>query len=125
MSLRRTWNVDYSFFGRFLDDIFHIPKIGVPQNGWFIRENPIKMDALGYPYFWKHPYPFVLFPKRNPVFSANFPRSCPSGWPADCAQFEARNNWITGQGGSKGQFEVTPNGGLVRESPQNARNIQI
>ena len=23
------------------------PKIGVPQNGWFIRENPIKMDDLG------------------------------------------------------------------------------
>ncbi len=23
------------------------PKIGVPQNGWFIRENPIKMDELG------------------------------------------------------------------------------
>jgi len=22
------------------------PKIGVPQNGWFIRENPIKMDDL-------------------------------------------------------------------------------
>ena len=23
------------------------PKIGVPQNGWFITENPIKMDDLG------------------------------------------------------------------------------
>ena len=23
------------------------PKIVVPQNGWFIRENPIKMDDLG------------------------------------------------------------------------------
>ena len=27
--------------------ILVFPKIGVPQNGWFIRENPIKMDALG------------------------------------------------------------------------------
>ena len=23
------------------------PKIGVPQNGWFIMKNPIKMDDLG------------------------------------------------------------------------------
>ena len=23
------------------------PKIGVPQNGWCIMENPIKMDDLG------------------------------------------------------------------------------
>ena len=32
------------------------PKIGVPQNGWFIPENHIKWMILGYPYFWKHPY---------------------------------------------------------------------
>ena len=35
--------------------IWMFPKIGVPQNGWFIRENTIKMDYLGVPYFWKHP----------------------------------------------------------------------
>ncbi len=29
-------------------------KILVPQNGWFIMENPIKMMIWGYHYFWKH-----------------------------------------------------------------------
>ena len=27
------------------------PKIGIPQNGWFILENPIKMDDFGVPLF--------------------------------------------------------------------------
>ena len=32
----------------------YVPKIGVPQNGWFIMENPIKI--WGYHHFRKPPY---------------------------------------------------------------------
>ena len=35
--------------------IWVFPKIGVPQNGWFIRENPIKMGDLGVPLFLETP----------------------------------------------------------------------
>ena len=35
------------------------PKIGVPQNGWCIMENPIKIDDLGAPLFLETPMPYT------------------------------------------------------------------
>ena len=40
--------------------IWVFPKIGVPQNGWFMMENSLKMDDLGVPLFLENTHiPFT------------------------------------------------------------------
>ena len=54
------WVVSPDFnYSRIMNEIWIIwmfPKIGVPQNGWFILENILKWMLWGYHYFWKHPF---------------------------------------------------------------------
>ena len=56
---RKSWTQRNSFYGSlfliWFEHIWVFPKIMVPQNGWFIRANPIKMDDLGVPLFSETP----------------------------------------------------------------------
>ena len=47
-------------FNDFNMNIWGFPKIGVPQNGWFIRETLIKMDDLGVPPIFGNTH-FMIF----------------------------------------------------------------
>ena len=46
--------------------------MGVPSNGWLVRENPMKMDDdWGYPYFRKPPYSKFYLNNNTSIWNIN------------------------------------------------------
>ena len=80
-----------------LKDLLVLPKIVVPQNGWFIMENPIKMGWFGGKthYFRKHPLggssQLVNAPRLGYVVEDHPPLFCELG-KVRSGHFEGKKN---------------------------------
>ena len=74
----QTISYNYNEKGSLFTRVF--PKIGVPQNGWFLMENPIKMDDLRVPLFLETPImppPQIVFwitPTSTHFTNPEFPK---------------------------------------------------
>ena len=65
--LGRGWKVAKNVLYYVYIYIWVFPKLGVPQDGWFIIENPVKMDDLGYHYFSETPIYSLAFLEMIPL----------------------------------------------------------
>ena len=72
--------------GNYSIHIWVFPKIGVPQNGWFIMENPVKMDDLGVSLFSETPILVGLVWEDSDLSDLHFVRPMEHFlWVSSCA----------------------------------------